>query len=205
MQTRAAAPRVLVLAAVAAGHAGALLALLALSRTHVVPAAHEEPWILVMLPPTEVRPARPPALEHPLGPTPSMVPAQSGASRPSQPSEVAVTSTSIDWKAEAAREADRVVERNEQRARQARALSPAPSAAFAPAGPGAPEFGWDYAATHRVQAVGGGATVIHLGDRCALALWLVIPMGFGCALGRVPARGDLFEHLHDQGEPGEGR
>jgi hypothetical protein len=45
--------------------------------------------------------------------------------------------------------------------------------------------------------VGGLATVIHLNDQCAIALFLIIPFAGGCAPEKPPARGDLFEHMHD--------
>lgn len=59
------------------------------------------------------------------------------------------------------------------------------------------EFQWNYASTHRVEAVGGLATVIHLNDQCAIVLFVIIPFAGGCALEKPPARGDLFEHMHD--------
>jgi hypothetical protein len=40
------------------------------------------------------------------------------------------------------------------------------------------------------------ATIIHLGDQCALVLFVVVPM-VGCTLDKVPARGDLFDHMRD--------
>ena len=52
---------------------------------------------------------------------------------------------------------------------------------------------WDYAATHRVEALPGGVTVINLNDHCAIAFLWVLPI-FGCSLGKIPARGDLFDH-----------
>jgi hypothetical protein len=204
MDTRAAAPRVLALAAVVAAHAGALLVLLAVTRSHFLRTASESPSILVMLlPPAAVR--RPTAAEPErlsrIAPRIASTPPGSNSLPP--PAQGVPPSSAIDWTAEAHGEVERGVERNEQQARKARALAPAPTAAFAPAPPRAPEFGWDYAATHRVLAIRGGVTLINLSDRCGLALWLVIPMGFGCALGKNPARGDLFEHLHDQSDPGE--
>lgn len=55
--------------------------------------------------------------------------------------------------------------------------------------------GWDYAATHRIEELPQGGTVINLNDRCVL---LINPFPlFGCAIGHIPAKGDLFKHLHD--------
>jgi hypothetical protein len=56
------------------------------------------------------------------------------------------------------------------------------------------EFGWDYAATHRVQS-NGVATVIALNDRCSLVLAGPIPFPI-CGIGKIPPRGDLFDHMH---------
>lgn len=66
-----------------------------------------------------------------------------------------------------------------------------------PAGPvAAPEFGWDYARTHRVEALPEGGMLLNLSDRCALVIYgfLIIP---GCRIGRIPANGHLFERMRD--------
>jgi hypothetical protein len=39
-------------------------------------------------------------------------------------------------------------------------------------------------------------TVFHINDHCAIALLWIMPF-FGCSLGKIPTRGDLFEHTHD--------
>ncbi|HEY6620904.1 MAG TPA: hypothetical protein VIY68_15265 [Steroidobacteraceae bacterium] len=58
-----------------------------------------------------------------------------------------------------------------------------------------PQFAWNYAATHRIEALPQGGLVIHINDNCAL---LIFPLPFiGCSIGKRPANGDLFEHLHD--------
>ena len=65
-----------------------------------------------------------------------------------------------------------------------------------PAQPKKPEqFAWNYAATHRVEAVPGGGMLIHLGDNCVL-VFLPLPI-VGCGIGKKPANGDLFEHRHE--------
>ena len=58
-----------------------------------------------------------------------------------------------------------------------------------------PEFGWDYAATHRVETIPGGGVLLHLNDNCVLVLY-PLPL-VGCGIGKRPTNGDLFEHLHD--------
>jgi hypothetical protein len=60
----------------------------------------------------------------------------------------------------------------------------------------APQFAWDYAATHRIEAIPEGGMLVHLSDNCVLILF---PLPFvGCGIGKRPANGDLFEHRHDQ-------
>lgn len=63
-----------------------------------------------------------------------------------------------------------------------------------PASP-APEFAWDRAHTQRIEPLPTGGTLIHLNDRCVIVLsGLIMP---ACTLGRIEARGDLFEHMND--------
>jgi hypothetical protein len=58
-----------------------------------------------------------------------------------------------------------------------------------------PQFAWDYAATHRIEAIPEGGMLIHLGDSCVLVLF---PLPFvGCGIGKPRANGDLFGHMHD--------
>ena len=64
-----------------------------------------------------------------------------------------------------------------------------------------PQFGWDYAATHRVESIPEGGIVIHLNDNCVLLLF-PLPLA-GCGIGRRKANGDLFQHMHDPLEPGD--
>jgi len=203
MSSSAAWPRVPVLAAVVAAHAGALLVLLAETRSRHVRSESEASPLLVML--LEPRGHRAPAAPAGRAARPSA----SSRLRPPAAAEVGVPApsmraapgTAINWAAEATAAATREIEAGEQRAREARALAPKLSPAFALPRARRPEFGWDYAATHRVEAGRGGITVIHIGDNCGVALYLLIPMAFGCAVGKVPVRGDLFGHLHDP-DPG---
>jgi len=199
MSSRAASPRVPVLAAVVAAHAGALLVLLAETRTRLVRGeAQASPLIVMLLEPSARPPAaastgtaaRPPVFRY-------NPPAEAEATLP--PVTPTAPGTAIDWAAEATGSAARQIEADEQRARQARALAPKPSPMFV-ARPRRHEFQWNYARTHRVEAVPGLGTVIHLNDQCAIVLFVIIPM-VGCALEKPPVRGDLFEHMHDP-DPG---
>ena len=63
-------------------------------------------------------------------------------------------------------------------------------------------FGWDYAATHRVQALPTGGILFMINDHCAI---VVAPLPFGgCALGKIKAKGDLFNHMKDSQDQGPG-
>jgi hypothetical protein len=58
-----------------------------------------------------------------------------------------------------------------------------------------PQFAWNYAATHRIEAIPGGGLAVHINDNCVL---LIFPLPLiGCGIGKHPANGDLFEHRHD--------
>jgi hypothetical protein len=59
-----------------------------------------------------------------------------------------------------------------------------------------PQFGWDHSHTHRIETIEGGGILIWLNDRCALVLF-PLPFG-GCGIGKIPVRGDLFDHMHDE-------
>ncbi len=67
------------------------------------------------------------------------------------------------------------------------------SSAFAPAPPLHHWDGWDYAATHRIEMLPTGGTVIALNDRCSLVIAPIVIIG--CWLGKIPVAGDLFKHL----------
>jgi hypothetical protein len=70
----------------------------------------------------------------------------------------------------------------------------------APAGK-TPQFGWDYAATHRIEAIPEGGLLLHLNDNCVLILF---PLPFvGCGIGKKKPNGDLFEHLRDPAGSGD--
>lgn len=67
--------------------------------------------------------------------------------------------------------------------------------------PKAPEFGWDYARTHRVEAIPGGGLLINLSDGCVLML-SPLPIAM-CRFGKKKANGDLFKHMQDATRAGE--
>jgi hypothetical protein len=54
-------------------------------------------------------------------------------------------------------------------------------------------FGWDRSRTNRVESMPSGGLVINLNDHCAL---VIAPILFGgCSLGKIEARGDLFDEM----------
>jgi hypothetical protein len=108
------------------------------------------------------------------------------------PSEVgAAVQPHIDWAAELDR-----ARRNSAAAGQS--VHPRefgfPHASTAPVSKD-PEFGWSYAATHRVEPLPGGGLLVNLNDNCVL-VFAPLPL-FVCAPGKKPANGDLFKHMRD--------
>jgi hypothetical protein len=59
-----------------------------------------------------------------------------------------------------------------------------------------PEFGWDHARTHRVEAMEGGGSILWINDRCFIVMYGVIPFPM-CGIGKIPVRDDLFDHMRD--------
>jgi hypothetical protein len=100
------------------------------------------------------------------------------------------TGDAVDWNAELQRAA---------KAHSLRETDPAPRGFGFPQRP-APEakpaqFGWDYAATHRVESLPEGGLLVNLNDRCVLLL-APLPFAF-CGIGARKANGELFEHMQD--------
>jgi hypothetical protein len=109
------------------------------------------------------------------------------------PPEEAPRSPPIDWTQETRSAAARMAESLETERRRKGKYAPDPR--FARPTP-RPEFGWDRSRTHRIESLPEGGTLIRLNDRCALVLsGFLIPM---CKLGKIPARGDLFDHMGDE-------
>jgi hypothetical protein len=197
MSARAASPRVLVLAGVAALHALALLLLVTGMRARLVPDMTDvAPLIVTLLEPHErLRTTASGRLPRALSPriSPPAPPPREAPAVPPRPD----AGTAIDWAAEATASANDQLATDALHARQTGALAPTQSALFA-AQAKRHGFQWDYARTHRVEGIPGLATVVHLGDRCAIAFFLIIPVAGGCAVEKPEARGDLFDHMHDR-------
>lgn len=64
-----------------------------------------------------------------------------------------------------------------------------------------PQFGWSHSATHRVEEIPTGGLLINLNDRCSIA-WVIFPFPV-CKVGKIPVRGDLFQHVEGPVAPGE--
>lgn len=58
-----------------------------------------------------------------------------------------------------------------------------------------PWDGWSYAATHRVQELPTGGTLVMINGHCAI-VFAPFPV-IGCALGKINSKGGLFEHMND--------
>jgi hypothetical protein len=177
----------------------AVLILLAQRGFIHVPRAAEEPLqIFSVTRPPPLAPSRtPPAVAHARArsapPLAARPPTTDDALQVATPPRSALD---IDWSAEAAVAAQHQTE-------LASAAGPKslddhhgrkPRAGLSSSGPD--QFGWDYAATHRVET-SQGVPIIHLGDRCVVGFLLILPF-FGCGFGgEIPVNGDLFKHLHD--------
>ena len=123
---------------------------------------------------------------------------------PAEPPSAEQKPAIVDWNAEAALTA-------KQRVQSAttpppRALDKRLAGMYVDVGPGsdpgnAPEFGWDHARTHRVEALeGGGGSLLWINDRCFIVMAGLIPFPM-CGIGKIPVRGDLFDHMHDPQTP----
>ncbi len=124
--------------------------------------------------------------------------------RPPQPTESTAITPSPpfppDWRNELQIAANSQLAREERKRDQPSPLAPHD---FSGVKPGSTadsrhEFGWNHAATHRVEAIPAGGVLININDRCAIA-WLIFPVPV-CRIGKIPVRGDLFEHLKDAPE-----
>jgi hypothetical protein len=65
------------------------------------------------------------------------------------------------------------------------------------------EFGWSHAMTHRVESLPSGGFVYNLSARCSIVV-VYLPLPF-CSFSKPPARGDLFDHMHDATPERDGR
>jgi hypothetical protein len=104
---------------------------------------------------------------------------------------------SIDWASELNRAGEKVTsEAPQDKPREfgASHVAPAPAAK-------SPEFAWKRSHTNRLERVPEG-TAIHLGEHCVMSV-TPLPV-FSCTPGKKQANGDLFEHMHDASQEGDG-
>jgi len=161
----------------------------------------EEPLVFLALPePGRARaPAESvPALQHkqPVAPHDTQIITMPP---PAQPSAADNPPAPIDWNSESELAINRQAEL--ARATPPRALDKHGAGADLNGGLGPDpkqkaDFGWDYSHTHRVEGIEGGGILIHINDRCVLVLF-PLPFG-GCGIGKIPVRGDLLDHMHDE-------
>jgi hypothetical protein len=146
----------------------------------IAPAASEPPH-------TSQRRRAPAARAQNQQPAPSTAPAPASAPAPAEQENNAIHAP-IDWADELSRAAKDA----------ARSATQAPKDFGFPHLPSgsanAPQFDWDYAATHRVERTPDGGLVLHLNDRCVL-VFTPIPFPF-CAIGTKKPDADLFKNMN---------
>lgn len=129
-------------------------------------------------------------------PTPSQPASVNEPSTPVAPA--AIAPAPIDWSAEAELALKQYAElalAAPPRALDRHGAGADLNGGLGPDRPAKPEFGWDQNQLHRVEGIDGGGILVHINDHCVFVLF---PFPFaGCGIGKIPVRGDLFEHLHD--------
>lgn len=192
--------RIPVLILVAVAHVGVLLALIALNRVPVFRGRNQdEPSLLVWLPeivaPAPASPSPPPARPKnraaPTAKAPPLLqtPEPENAITPEPEPQPAP-----DWEGSAHAAASAEVDKENGVRRQASRFAAPHSAIFA-AREVEPHLRWDPDNKNRLELIAGGAA-LHLNDHCAVAIVLLFPF-FGCTFDKIPARGDLLEHMKD--------
>ncbi len=104
----------------------------------------------------------------------------------------------VDWAKEAERTAADRIEDDEQVRSRAPTLLPnlGLNVGMEAAAPPTVKFGWDYAHTHRFEALSDGGSILSLNDRCAIVIKFPLILG-GCKIGKIESRGDLFTHMDE--------
>jgi hypothetical protein len=106
-----------------------------------------------------------------------------------------------DWRAEAGIAANNVLEAERRKREHPSVLEPHDFSGVTPGSTDTskPKFGWSHVRTHRVEG-SPGALVVNVNDRCAITLLLIFPFPM-CKVGKMPASGNLFEHMYDLPDP----
>jgi len=196
--------RVALFVVIVAAHVIMLLLLASLRR--LGPQSKEPPYLPIFLPPVaesvpqqrkDRATAQPPRVHRSkIGSVDSSASPNEPVEQQQQPTQEP-RPTSPDWRtgaAEAARIiAQHIVADEDAAKRKADALM----SRFKPLPPPrvrGPQFGWDYAATHRLVPLEGGGFAVSINDHCQL---LVLPLPFlGCSIGEIKPNGDLFRYMH---------
>ena len=104
----------------------------------------------------------------------------------------------IDWRLEAERAAARQIDEQERGSHSNTALVHRADGVKPLVPPAAqpPNGFWDPTRVQRVQPLETGGLLVHVNDRCAIAVigLAILP---GCKLGKIEARGNLFEHMDE--------
>lgn len=156
--------------------------------------------LVLLARPAAERKAEPLAPLKPPPPLQAHVPAQ--PERLPEPRGQSTPAPKIDWASAAQQAVADELAAQSARLREAQGFTGrSPVLPTSPETPSKPEFGWQRWRLHRVEALPQGGLVVHLNERCVLVISaLLIP---ACGIGKIPARGDLFEHMHDAPEPGD--
>jgi hypothetical protein len=197
----------LVIAVVAALHAGVCWLLLAATRPLKIRTATsslEFTYLTLDMPESVARRPAPALRPRPLMRQSVPIPPLNQPRPLSQPSAAAPAEEDnaihppIDWANElnrTAREVASGASAPQPREFGAPHVAPTPPAKRA-------EFGWSHSRTHRLET-GPGGTDLHLGDHCVMAF---TPLPFPvCRLGKKKANGDLFKHMRDPPQPGDSK
>jgi hypothetical protein len=170
----------------------------------------EEPSMAFFLPPDEVDTAAEVAPQSPTTPQAARrpIPKRAAAAtarspdaiarpEPQSPPNAITMPAAPDWRHEMQIAANNAIEAEERKRHQPSPLAPHD---FSGVKPGStddtkPRFGWNHAATHRVEELPNGGVLININDRCVIA-WVIFPFPL-CKVGKMPSRGDLFKHMKD--------
>jgi hypothetical protein len=118
---------------------------------------------------------------------------------PAQPSAADNPPAPIDWNSEAGLAIKRQAElamATPPRALDKHGAGADLNGGLGPDREGKSDFGWDRSHTHRVESLEGGGILIHINDRCFVVL-IPFPLPL-CGIGKIPVRGDLLDHMHDE-------
>jgi hypothetical protein len=193
---------------IAAAHAILLFMLSMSPRVPAPETASQAAMIMLLLESHET----PPRVERDDAHTKTPPPRPAARTRLVQPAPLGLPDTesrnetapgAIDWGREAEISAAHGLQAEQEARRRASAFARARGGSgisLAPNPYRTHEFGWSRAHTHRIEPIEDGGTFIWINDRCGVVLkGLVIPV---CRLGKIAARGDLFEHMRDPPELG---